>query len=65
MAMRGPLRDRQFLRFGAYVATLTFAISFMGQFVTLYLRAATFAPFFPGRTPEFADGKQVTQPTSP
>jgi MFS family permease len=36
-AMRGPLRDRQFLRFGAYVATLTFAISFMGQFVTLYI----------------------------
>jgi MFS family permease len=36
-AMRAPLHDRQFLRFGAYVATLTFAISFMGQFVTLYI----------------------------
>jgi hypothetical protein len=36
-SMRAPLHDRQFLRFGAYVATLTFAISFMGQFVTLYI----------------------------
>src|SRR5207237_9685618 len=35
--MVGPLRNRQFLWFGAFVATLTFAVSFMGQFVTLYL----------------------------
>lgn len=33
----GPLRDRQFLLFGGFVATLTFAVSFMGQFVTFYL----------------------------
>src|SRR5207247_10828271 len=33
----GPLRDTQFLLFGAFVATLTFAVSFMGQFVTFYL----------------------------
>ncbi|HZZ42244.1 MAG TPA: MFS transporter [Tepidisphaeraceae bacterium] len=36
-SMRAPLHDRNFLRFGAYVATITFAISFMGQFVTLYI----------------------------
>jgi MFS family permease len=33
----GPLRDRQFLHFAGFVATLTFAVSFMGQFVTFYL----------------------------
>ena len=33
----GPLRDRQFLWFAGFVATLTFAVSFMGQFVTFYL----------------------------
>jgi Na+/melibiose symporter-like transporter len=33
----GPLRDRQFLLFAGFVATLTFAVSFMGQFVTFYL----------------------------
>ncbi|HMO26018.1 MAG TPA: MFS transporter, partial [Tepidisphaeraceae bacterium] len=32
-----PLHDRQFLRFGAFVGVLVFAVSFMGQFVTLYL----------------------------
>ncbi len=32
-----PLRDPQFLWFAGYVATLVFAVSFMGQFVTLYL----------------------------
>jgi MFS family permease len=32
-----PLHDRQFLCFGGFVATLTFAVSFMGQFVTFYL----------------------------
>jgi MFS family permease len=32
-----PLRDRQFLLFGGFVGTLTFAVSFMGQFVTFYL----------------------------
>jgi len=35
-AMRAPLRDRQFLWFAGFVATLVFAVSFMGQFVTLY-----------------------------
>ncbi len=34
--LRRPLRDRQFLWFGGFIATLTFAVSFMGQFVTLY-----------------------------
>ena len=33
----GPLKDKQFLLFGGFVATLTFAVSFMGQFVTFYL----------------------------
>jgi MFS family permease len=33
----GPMRDKQFLWFAAFVATLTFAVSFMGQFVTFYL----------------------------
>jgi MFS family permease len=32
-----PLRDRQFLWFAGFVATLVFAVSFMGQFVTLYM----------------------------
>jgi MFS family permease len=36
-AMSGPLRNRQFLWFAGFVATLVFAVSFMGQFVTLYL----------------------------
>jgi len=31
------LRNRSFLWFGGFVATLTFAVSFMGQFVTLFL----------------------------
>jgi MFS family permease len=35
--LAGPLRDREFLWFGGFIATLTFALSFMGQFVTLYL----------------------------
>lgn len=35
--LRQPLRDPQFLWFGGFVATLTFAVSFMGHFVTLYL----------------------------
>ena len=34
--LRQPLKDRQFLWFGGFIATLTFAVSFMGQFVTLY-----------------------------
>ena len=33
----GPMRDRQFLWFGGFIGTLTFAVSFMGQFVTLYM----------------------------
>ena len=36
-SFRRPLRDRQFLWFGGFVATLTFAVSFMGQFLTLYM----------------------------
>jgi MFS family permease len=36
-AMSGPLRDRQFLWFAGFVGTLTFAVSFMAQFVTLYV----------------------------
>lgn len=32
-----PLRDIPFLWFCGYVATLVFAVSFMGQFLTLYL----------------------------
>ena len=32
-----PLKDHAFLWFAAFVGTMTFAISFMGQFVTLYL----------------------------
>jgi len=32
-----PLRDKQFLIFAGFVGTMTFAISFMGQFVTLYM----------------------------
>ena len=36
-ALGGPLRDRQFLWFAAFVGTLTFAVGFMQQFITLYL----------------------------
>jgi len=36
-ATRMPLRNRRFLWFSMFVATLTFAVSFLGQFVTLYL----------------------------
>jgi MFS family permease len=32
-----PLRDRQFLLLAGFVGTMTFAVSFMGQFVTLYM----------------------------
>jgi MFS family permease len=32
-----PLRDPQFLWFAGFVGSLTFAVSFMGQFVTLYV----------------------------
>ena len=35
--MGEPLRDRNFLWFAGFVATLVFAVSFMGQFVTLYM----------------------------
>jgi MFS family permease len=35
--LRKPLRNREFLWFAGFIATLTFAVSFMGQFVTLYL----------------------------
>lgn len=34
---RRPMRDRQFLTFAGFVATMMFAVSFMGQFVTLYM----------------------------
>jgi MFS family permease len=40
-ALGGPLRDRQFLWFAAFVGTLTFAVAFMQQFITLYLLDAT------------------------
>ncbi len=36
-ALREPLRDRQFLYVGGFVAVLTFALSFMAQFQTLFL----------------------------
>ena len=36
-ALGGPLRDRQFLWFAAFVGTLTFAVGFMQQFITLLL----------------------------
>jgi MFS family permease len=36
-AFARPLRNREFVWFAGFIATLTFAVSFMGQFVTLYL----------------------------
>jgi MFS family permease len=36
-SLREPLKNRSFLWFGGFVATLTFAVSFMGQFLTLFL----------------------------
>jgi MFS family permease len=38
-AWREPLRNRQFLWFVGFVGTITFAVVFMGQFVTLYILA--------------------------
>lgn len=35
--LRGPLRDRQYLRFAGYIGVMFFSISFMGQFVTKYV----------------------------
>jgi MFS family permease len=32
-----PLKDREYLWFAGFVASMTFAVSFMGQFVTLFL----------------------------
>jgi MFS family permease len=32
-----PLRDKQFLMFAGFTGTMIFAVSFMGQFATLYL----------------------------
>lgn len=34
---REPMRDRPFLASSAFVATLTFALTFLGQFATLYM----------------------------
>lgn len=34
---REPVRDRQFMVFAGFVGTMMFAVSFMGQFVTLYM----------------------------
>jgi MFS family permease len=36
-AMKEPLKNRQFLWIGGFVAMLVFAVSFMGQFVTKYI----------------------------
>jgi MFS family permease len=36
-AFREPLRDRPFLLASGFIATLTFALTFLGQFATLYL----------------------------
>jgi len=36
-AMKRPLRDRNFINFAGFVGMLVFAMSFMGQFVTLYI----------------------------
>jgi len=36
-AMREPLRNRQFLWMGGFVAMIVFAVSFMGQYVTKYI----------------------------
>jgi MFS family permease len=36
-ALRQPLQDKRFLWFAGFVGTLFFAMSFMGQFVTLYV----------------------------
>ena len=36
-ALAEPVRNRQFLWFAGFVGTLTFAVAFMQQFVTLYL----------------------------
>ena len=36
-ALAEPMRNGRFLTFAGFVATLTFAVSFMNQFVTLYL----------------------------
>lgn len=49
-ALGGPLRDRQFLWFSAFVGTLTFAVGFMQQFVTLFLLDRTHVGLTSGTT---------------
>ena len=41
--LRQPLADRDFRRFLAYTATLTFAVGFLGQYMWLYLLDVIFA----------------------
>jgi MFS family permease len=55
-AMGTPLKDRQFVVFGAFVATLTFAVSFMGQFATLYLAERVYVGT---RASSFGTGAQL------
>lgn len=55
-AMAEPLRDRRFLFFGGFVATLTFAVSFTGQFVTLYLHQKVYVG---DKSASFGTGTQL------
>ena len=55
-SLKRPLRDRQFLWFGGFVGTLTFAVSFMGQFVTLYLKDKVYVG---ERAADFNTGTQL------
>ncbi len=54
-AMATPLRDARFLWFAGFVATLTFAVSFMNQFVTLYLQERVYVG---PRAASFGSGAQ-------
>ena len=48
--VREPLHNKEFLWFAGYVATMFFAISFMGQFVTKYVMEQAFAGDAASRT---------------
>jgi hypothetical protein len=62
--LKAPLRDKEFLWFGGFIATLTFAISFMGQFVTLYCieRVGVTEPGHADDAARRADGRAADRP---
>lgn len=61
-ALGEPLKDRRFLLFGGLVAMLTFAVTFLNQFATLYLRDHVYVG---GRAGSFNTGAQLMMLVGP